>query len=205
MGIKLNNKINMESTRNKIILKLIILTLSLSVVAIIMNQSINKMMTYEVTVVGESMEPKYKDGQVVKAKIFTEENKKDLKLKQNDVIVTKEPGNPNVNVIKRIAGVPGDKIDYALGTLFVNGKVFSSPNKEMSDKEFKTLYKAYLNSNLEIKPEDGNKLNKITTARSLVLGEKQYWIVSDNLGIDTVDSRTFGPANESDLLGIVIK
>ncbi|MCL6270190.1 signal peptidase I [Sansalvadorimonas sp. 2012CJ34-2] len=39
-----------------------------------------------------------------------------------DVMVFKEPSNPNINFIKRVIGVPGDTIRYVNKTLYVNGK-----------------------------------------------------------------------------------
>ncbi len=39
-----------------------------------------------------------------------------------DVMVFKEPANPNINFIKRVIGVPGDHIRYVKKSLYINGK-----------------------------------------------------------------------------------
>ncbi len=39
---------------------------------------------------------------------------------RGDVMVFKEPANPNINFIKRVIGLPGDKIRYVNKTLYVN-------------------------------------------------------------------------------------
>ncbi|MFC6671683.1 signal peptidase I [Marinobacterium aestuariivivens] len=42
--------------------------------------------------------------------------------KAGDVVVFKYPRDPSVNYIKRVVGLPGDRIRYQNKTLFVNGK-----------------------------------------------------------------------------------
>ncbi len=52
-------------------------------------------------------------------------NKKIIDLgepRRGDVFVFKYPQNPTVDYIKRVVGVPGDKIAYRNKTLYVNGK-----------------------------------------------------------------------------------
>ena len=41
------------------------------------------------------------------------------------VMVFKEPGNPNINFIKRVIGLPGDTIAYRHKTLYINGEKMS--------------------------------------------------------------------------------
>jgi len=41
---------------------------------------------------------------------------------RGDVIVFRKPGEPSVNFIKRVVGLPGDLIEYRNKRLYVNGK-----------------------------------------------------------------------------------
>lgn len=68
-------------------------------------------------------------------------------LKRGDVILFKNPENPDITYVKRAIGLPGDKITYRNGRLFVNDEeVKKAPfaNTEVmydiDNKDEKTLY-----------------------------------------------------------------
>ena len=49
-------------------------------------------------------------------------------IERGDVVVFRYPGDPSKNYIKRVVGVPGDRIEIVRGAVLVNGRrIWRSP------------------------------------------------------------------------------
>ncbi len=91
------------------------------------------------------------------------------KPKHGDVVVFRYPENPKMYYIKRVIGLPGDKVSYNQGVLSVNDKPLAiQPVDFVADKELtKQLYTAGQKSEL------GEKLTTETALTKGVEEEKQ--------------------------------
>ena len=68
---------------------------------------------------GSSMEPCLHDGD----RLVVDRVSYNLaEVQRGDVVVLRYPRNPAVDFVKRIVGLPGDRIEMHRGTLFVNGE-----------------------------------------------------------------------------------
>ena len=95
-----------------------------------------------------------------------------------DVVVMHPPNEPETLYLKRIIGLPGERIDYRNGLLFVNGK-------QVAD-EF-----AYYTEDFTW-----------TSYSKQAIPSDAYFVLGDNRPISK-DSRIFGPVSEKQILGIV--
>jgi len=140
---------------------------------------------------GASMEPNFEDGQYL---IVNElgYKKTDLgivnvepfkEMKRGDVVVFRYPRNPKLFFIKRIIGLPGEKIEIR------NEKVYIFNDKNPNGME---LAENYLPENL---PTNGNVDYKIK--------KNEYYVMGDNR-MHSSDSRAWGPIRESDVIGRVV-
>jgi len=129
---------------------------------------------------GASMEPTFLSGDY----IFT--SKVTYKFRapeRGDVIVFKSPQNPDIEYIKRIIGLPGDKIRIlASGQVFVNDRLTSEPY--ISAKTNLTLGN-FMKDNVPI-----------------VVGADEFFVMGDNRPHSS-DSRYFGPIKISSVIGQV--
>lgn len=121
------------------------------------------------TVQGSAMDPNYKDGTYMLIKEF------DKDYKKGEVIVFKYPKDEKQFFIKRIIGMPGEKIEIKQGAVYINGKVLDES--------------AYLSKNV------------ITNGEiNLALGNDEYFVMGDNREFSH-DSRTWGVLKKNLIVG----
>jgi len=71
---------------------------------------------------GASMQPNFQDGDYI---ITSKITYKLRPLQRGDVVVLQSPRNPNIDYIKRIVGLPGDKILIQNTNLYINGQLIT--------------------------------------------------------------------------------
>lgn len=91
-----------------------------------------------VIVDGHSMDPTLQD----KERMIT---LKRTKIQRFDIVVSKEPSEPEKRIVKRVIGMPGDTITYKKDQLYINGKKYAEPYLDKFKKQWKKdkLQKAY--------------------------------------------------------------
>ncbi len=127
---------------------------------------------------------------------------------RGDVMVFKEPMNPNINFIKRVVGVPGDKIEYRNKTLYVNGeKVPETFVAELRD-EFEPrlgrnlvyrIYEETIGGVTHQIRKDMDIENRLPQTEWAV-PEGHYFVMGDNRDRSN-DSRYWGFVPEANIVG----
>lgn len=139
----------------------------------------------EYTVDGVSMQPTLKEGHHFYINKLTNRFNK---IERFDIVVFHMPGEKQA-LVKRVIGLPGEKIEYRDDKLYVNGKYVPEPflkkNKE----------KVYGN------PITGNFTLKEITGKETV-PEKCIFVIGDNR-LNSRDSRHFGFVHEKNVIGEV--
>jgi signal peptidase I len=127
---------------------------------------------------GNSMFPNFHDGEYVLTNLIV---MRFQNLKQGDVIVFKAPPDPEKDYIKRVIGLPGDKVLIKNGDVYLNGNLFSESEYLKSD--VRTTPGSFLKDNLEVTVPSG-----------------QYFVMGDNRGASS-DSREWGFVKLSEVIG----
>ena len=112
---------------------------------------------------GMSMVPTYQPG----ARVFCVPISSPL---QRGEVVLVDDGKPDY-ALKRIVGMPGERVQLWRGFVFVNRKMLREP---------------YLAKHTYTSPDQGTEVS------SFKLGEDEYFVLGDNRDA-SVDSRTYGP------------
>jgi len=129
-----------------------------------------------------------------------------LDPERGDVVVFKYPNDPDVDYIKRVAGLPGDKITYVGRTLFINDKAVA---QKFIGKYDGTESSAIMNgaSIVEETFPEGNvhqillDMDKSSPdMNTVVVPDGHYFMVGDNRDHSN-DSRFWGFVPEKNLKG----
>ena len=119
---------------------------------------------------------------------------------RGDVMVFKEPNNPDINFIKRVIGLPGDTIRYVDKRLTINGQpVMQQFVAQMSGSE--SLYRLYDETvdgrTHRIRKDLGLPLSKNGV---WTVPENSYFVMGDNRDRSN-DSRYWGFVPEQNIVG----
>ena len=121
---------------------------------------------------GHSMEPSLWDGDRL---LVDRVSYSIMEVKRFDVVVLRYPVDPTVDFVKRIVGLPGDRIRIEHGSIVVNGKLVRNAFKFVPDR---------------------------AEMAELLVPHGQYFVLGDNRPI-SCDSREFGLVPASLLKGKV--
>ena len=135
--------------------------------------------------------------------------------KRGDVVVFKYPKDESYNYIKRLIGLPGDKIEVYKKQVFVNGKQIIS--LELSEKQSKELseemverYRAMTFKFMKAKIDNKEHLMQTTyygtqydNIEELTVPEGQYFMMGDNRDF-SADSRVWGFVPRQNIRGKAI-
>lgn len=135
-------------------------------------------------------------------------NKKVLELgepQRGDVVVFRYPEDPTVDYIKRVIGLPGDKVVYREKMLYING--VAMPQSDLGS--YVGVGSGVSSSGSALREEDLLGVKHQILVRTdggggvegeLVIPEGYYFMMGDNRD-NSRDSRYFGPVPEGNLVG----
>lgn len=129
---------------------------------------------------GESMEPNYKNGEYL---LIDELTYRFRQPQRGEVIVFRYPGDEKSYFIKRIIGLPGEKITISDDTITIVDP--AHPSSTM------VLDETYLPGP-----------TRTFSEKSVTSGPDEYFVMGDNRG-NSFDSRSWGPLKADHIKGIV--
>ncbi len=134
-------------------------------------------------------------------------------IERGDVIVFKFPNNPKISYIKRVIGLPGDKIYYDNRKMTINGKTIPirQLRSESDDVKLQTP-KGEISKMLNYRVYEEDLLGKTHTmryskkypanypAREWIVPKGKYLVMGDNRD-NSADGRAFGFLDDKLILG----
>jgi len=125
--------------------------------------------------------------------------------KRGDIMVFRFPPNPSVDFIKRVIGLPGDKISYIDKIIYVNGEKIQQEferNALTQDEESSGSNIVEKQENLlGIKHDIYQRSGRLSyDYRDIVVPQGMYFVMGDNRD-DSWDSRFWGFVPEKNIVG----
>ncbi|MFN7921383.1 MAG: signal peptidase I [Bryobacteraceae bacterium] len=123
------------------------------------------------------------------------------KPSRGDLVVFHYPVDRQQTFLKRVAGVPGDRIRIERKELYLNGQRMVEPYKWNSTEYFDS-YRDFFPSepNVQLFPQGQEMLAKHVVDGELVVPPGRYFVLGDNRD-SSLDSRYWGFISESDIIG----
>ena len=119
---------------------------------------------------------------------------------RGEVMVFKEPQNPNINFIKRVIGVPGDEVRYVNKQLTINGKKMDEELvARLNDGHPHSLFNETIGDSTHRIRKDQN-LRSLMAEGIWTVPEGMYFVMGDNRDRSN-DSRYWGFVPEQNIVG----
>ena len=112
---------------------------------------------------------------IVTLKIWSKNN-----LKRRDLIVFPYPPEPSINYIKRVIGLPGEKLEIKKDLVFINGEQLNEPYAYFEPDEKYTR-----------QDQDLTDLQPVSRYGPVVIPEGKLFVMGDNR-YNSADSRYWG-------------
>jgi signal peptidase I len=126
-------------------------------------------------------------------------------VRRRDIIVFFKPGYPDLYLVKRVIGIPGDRIHLRNGTVYLNGQAQDEPYAAKTDY---SNYSPYRDDFPAVPSSEGNEVEPTWSAElptriqgdDLVVPAGHYFCMGDNRP-NSLDSRYWGFVPRENIVG----
>jgi signal peptidase I len=125
------------------------------------------------------------------------------RVNRGDLVVFHYPVNPGLHLVKRVVGLPGDRIRMRGGRVLVNGQVLEEPYAFYSPSRpngFRDDFPSLLEADPNVDLRWWIRLRGSVKDGEVVVPPNQYFVLGDNRN-DSEDSRYWGFVPRSAMVG----
>jgi signal peptidase I len=125
------------------------------------------------------------------------------KISRGDVIVFHYPVDPQQHFVKRVIGVPGDRLRLVNKTVFINGKPLNEPYVRFIEPPNNLFRDNFPRTDVPAFGLDGKwwlEMRKLVEDGELIVPQGHYFVMGDNRD-DSQDSRYWGFVPRENIVG----
>ena len=112
-------------------------------------------------------------------------------IHRGDVIVFKYPRDLSKHYVKRVIGLPGDRIHVMDSDVFVNGEALAEPYKQLIPNRYREDFPGHLGSSFYQQDGISGWYEPFREGKDVVVPEGKYFAMGDNRD-NSADSRFWG-------------
>jgi signal peptidase I len=124
-------------------------------------------------------------------------------VRRGDIIVFRYPVNPTQHFVKRVVGVPGDRIRLIDRQVYVNGVPLREPYVRYTSRTHDVFRDEFPRLNLSAPGLEGDwflQMRKLVEDGQLIIPEGHYFVLGDNRD-ESLDSRYWGFVPKENVIG----
>ncbi len=126
-------------------------------------------------------------------------------VRRGDIVVFYKPGEPDLFLVKRVVGIPGDRVHLRNGVVFLNGKAQNEPQAEKTNDQ---IYLPYRDDFPAVPPSEDYGVTATWSAElpthiqgeDLVVPAANYFCMGDNRPY-SLDGRYWGFVPRANIVG----
>lgn len=125
------------------------------------------------------------------------------KISRGDVIVFHYPVDPQQHFVKRVVGLPGDRLRMVNKTVLINGKPLNEPYVRFIEPPNNMFRDNFPRTDMPVINMEGNwwlEMRKLVEDGQLIVPDGHYFVMGDNRD-DSQDSRYWGFVPRENIIG----
>lgn len=125
------------------------------------------------------------------------------KVRRGDIIVFRYPVHPTLHFVKRVVGVPGDRVRLINRQVYVNGSPLQEPYVRYSSRSHEVFRDEFPRLNIPVPGLEGGwwlQMKKLVEDGELIVPEGSYFVLGDNRD-ESLDSRYWGFVPKDNVIG----
>jgi signal peptidase I len=125
------------------------------------------------------------------------------KIARGDVVVFHYPVDPQQHFVKRVIGVPGDRLRMVNKTVYINGKALDEPYVRFIEPPNNMFRDNFPRTDIPVFNMEGKwwlEMRKLVDDGELIIPQGNYFVMGDNRD-DSQDSRYWGFVPRENIIG----
>ena len=122
---------------------------------------------------------------------------------RGDIIVFHYPIHPRQHFVKRVVGVPGDRLRLMNRQVYINGKPLREPYVRYTSHDVDVFRDDFPRTNMPVPGLEGEwwlQMRKLVEDGELIIPENSYFVMGDNRDVSD-DSRYWGFVPRENIIG----